>query len=168
MLEKLKNHVILTKNPNIDPKSRKYQKKSGNFRKFLGTPVETPVGTPVEGWVPPRPPMALQSCPVAVQESRTCPMAVQESRTCPVAVQDQQLRLRAKLYKQKHKPLYFPGNKEQDFFRKDLSSWTATGQVWTGQSLDRSWTATGQVLDSWEAAGQVLDCWKATGQVLES
>ena len=36
-------------------------------------------------------------------------------------------------------------------FKKDLSYWTATGQV-----LD-SWTATGQVLNSWTATGQVLD-----------
>ena len=39
--------------------------------------------------------------------------------------------------------------KEIVFFRKDLCSWTATGQV-----LD-SWTATGQVLGSWTALEQV-------------
>ena len=38
---------------------------------------------------------------------------------------------------------------KEDPFSKDLSSWTATGQV-----LD-SWTATGQVLDSWTATGHL-------------
>ena len=50
LLEKLKKHVILTKNHNtlvkitkISNKSKKYVKIQG----FLGTPVETPVETPV-------------------------------------------------------------------------------------------------------------------------
>ena len=48
--EKLKNHVILTKNLNILAKIQKIPKKIRKIPKFLGflgTPVETPVETPV-------------------------------------------------------------------------------------------------------------------------
>ena len=51
--EKLKNHVILTKNFNFWPISRIYQKRIQKYVKFLGflgtlveTPVETPCGDP--------------------------------------------------------------------------------------------------------------------------
>ena len=57
LLEKLKNHVMLTKNLIFDQKSRTYPKNPENSRKFLGTYVETYVedlcgGPPPLGFPP--------------------------------------------------------------------------------------------------------------------
>ena len=52
----------------------------------------------------------------------------------------------------------FGDQKERLFFEKKVKA-----------SLDDKdvsfWTATGQILDSWTATGQVLDSWAATGHV---
>jgi len=89
--EKLKNHVILIKNFNLCLKIQKNLTKYIKFLGFLGTPVETPVETPVSTCQDLS--RSVQACldlsrpghswRDLARPGETCPMAVQESRTWP-------------------------------------------------------------------------------------